>query len=192
MGNSLKKVGLLGGSFDPIHKGHLQLALFLKEKGSLDEVLLIPAHISPFKTSAPPCASCQHRLSMIQLAIQGFPALSVSDVECRRLPPSYTIDTVRSLSSEPDLQLFLLLSSGSLQGFSSWKDAKELVQLAFPLIADTEPEISFPFPSQRFTMQGMKVSSTMVRDRLHRGLDCNELLPPLVLNYIFTHHLYGT
>lgn len=187
-----KKVGIFGGSFDPIHNGHLRIARFLKEKGNLDEVLFIPAQISPFKTKAPPLAHCSHRLSMIELAIQFEAGMRALDLECRRAPPSYTIDTVLELGSDPSLQLFLLLSDHSMHDFSSWKEAESLSKLAFPLIADVQNESRFPYPCSRFPIEKMEISSTEIRERLVRGVDCSHLLPLSVLNYIFTNHLYGT
>ena len=196
MGDSLiqrrKKVGVFGGSFDPIHHGHLQIAQFLEEQATLDEVFFIPAQISPFKTSKPPCASCVHRLEMVLLAIQGLKGMKVLDLECQRPSPSYTIDTILELAKDPSLQLFLILSGNSIENFSSWKNASQLVQIAFPLIADTAPHLSFPFPCERFPMPPMEVSSSSIRRRLEEGLDCGDLLPSSVLNYIKKNHLYGT
>src|SRR5689334_19983851 len=109
MGSFMKR-GIFGGTFDPVHLGHINLAIALKEQCFLDEVLFIPTGLSPFKEAAPPTVSYEHRLEMLKLAIAPIQGLRVIDDELNRKIPSYTIDIVRKLSQENHGQLHLLLS----------------------------------------------------------------------------------
>src|SRR5271155_6860 len=128
-----KRVGFFGGSFDPLHIGHLSLAIAMQECGAIDEVLFVPAHISPFKTDRPPQASGQHRLQMLRLALAGLPGFSVSDIELRREAPSYTIDSIRMLMEQTQQTFHLMMKETAISTLSSWKQAAELMQLAPPL-----------------------------------------------------------
>src|SRR5580692_5010418 len=116
-----KKIGLLGGSFDPLHFGHLNLALSLMEAHQLDSVFFCPAFTSPFKTARPPAASPEHRLAMLHLGIQTIEAFSVLDWEIKTMIPSYTIDTVEKLKNQTDAALFLLLGEDQLSDLHRWK-----------------------------------------------------------------------
>ena len=127
-----KSVGLFGGSFDPIHFGHINLAIQLMEIHQLDEVIWMPAYCSPFKTSTPPHASPEDRAAMLKAALEGIPRFRISTLEIERNGPSYTIDTVRALSSE-NASLRLLLSEEAAAHFNQWKEAGELLRLAPPL-----------------------------------------------------------
>lgn len=182
-----KKVGLFGGSFDPIHLGHLNLAVQLSEIHGLDEVLFCPAFCSPFKTNAPPVASPHHRLAMLGLALQGIPHFKITTLEIDRKGPSYTIDTVRALQFK-DTQLHLLLSEESAAHLDRWKEASELIKLAPPLIgARTQSSHT----SQNITkIKVFEISSTQVRERLSLSRYCGHLVPERVLDYIRIHHLY--
>src|ERR1700733_15012261 len=128
------RIGLFGGTFDPIHFGHLNLAFELLEKCQLKEIWFCPAQTSPHKqqqVSAP----AQHRLKMVELAIRGIPQFKVIEHELRRPAPSYTVDTLRELIQEAQqsgsgYQFALILASDSLSGFMSWKEPQAIVELA--------------------------------------------------------------
>jgi nicotinate-nucleotide adenylyltransferase len=169
------KVGVLGGSFDPIHIGHLNLALSLKESAHLDKVFLVPAFLSPFKAERPPQASPSDRLAMVRLAVESIPGFEVLDWEIRREAPSYTIDTIRHLAQDTALQLRLLLGDDQLETFSLWREADQLIKLA-PLLVGT---------------RSFDVSSTEIRLRLHNKAYCGHLVPFPVLEYIKRNHLYA-
>jgi nicotinate-nucleotide adenylyltransferase len=190
-----KKLGLFGGTFDPIHFGHLNLALELLEKEGLDEVLFCPARTSPFKKTHPPLASPEDRLAMVKLAIEGISAFRLSTLELARSGPSYTIDTLRALRA-PDVQLYLLLSSDALEDFHLWKEADEILELSRPLIGARTGFLSpqkIPEALQKgiISTRALDISSTEVRDRLKKRLYCGHLLPAKVLDYIQKHHLYS-
>jgi len=183
-----KKVGILGGSFDPVHFGHLNLGLSLKEKCHLDEVLFVPAGLSPFKESAPPFASAKHRLSMLKIAIQPILGFRVLDWELDADGPSYTIDTIRRLSADPSLELHLLIGEDHLASLHKWKDAEELLELAPPLIGARN---SMRAEAHIYKIPLFDISSTVVRERLIQKKYCGHLVPAKVLEYIEDHHLYA-
>jgi nicotinate-nucleotide adenylyltransferase len=140
--------GFFGGSFDPIHFGHISLAVRLLEEHKLEEILFCPAFYSPFKTRVPPVASSKDRLEMLKLALD-HPKFKIVTLELERGGPSYTIDTIRALKMQG---LRLILSEESAAFFSKWKEAEELVRLAPPLIGSRE----------------IPVSSTEIRERLKK------------------------
>lgn len=179
-----KKVGLYGGTFDPIHLGHLNLAVELMEKSLLDEVLFCPAYRSPLKES--PIAAPKDRLAMVRLAIKGFKGFSVTDIEIGRGNVSYTIDTVRSLISS-SIELYLLLGAEAALNFDKWKECDQILKLATPLVgnrvlADTSLKV--------IPTKVMEISSTEIRSRLAKGLPCGHLVPRAVLDYIHLNKLY--
>ena len=165
--------GFFGGTFDPIHFGHINLAISLLEQHSLKGVLFCPAFCSIFKTMTPPIVSAEDRLAMLQLAIQDIPQFRICRLEIDSKAPAYTIDTIRSLKKEyPSLRLFL--SDESFAHFDQWKEPEELTTLAPPLIGPRT-----------------NVSGTQIRARLKEKLYCGHLLPEKVLDYIHKNHLYS-
>lgn len=186
-----KRIGLLGGSFDPVHLGHLNLAINLKESCTLDEVLFVPAGLSPFKQQTPPFAAPHHRLEMLRLAIEEIEGFHLLDWELRELGPSYTIDTVRRLSEDTHLELHLLLGDDHLSTFHLWKEVEELAKLAPPLIGTREGGTDIEIPgAQKMRIPIFDISSTIVRSRLAERKYCGHLVPLVVLNYIKQHSLY--
>lgn len=169
----MKNVGFFGGSFDPIHFGHISLAVQLMEAHQLDEVLFCPAFCSPFKIETPPRASPKDRLQMLKLALD-FPAFKICTLELDRKGPSYTIDTIRELKEE-GVKLRLLLSDEAAQYLHRWKETEQLVKIAPPLIGPRE----------------LKISSTEVRARLKKKNYCGHLVPAKALDYIHSHGLYS-
>lgn len=168
----MKTVGFFGGSFDPIHFGHIALAVQLMEAHKLDEILFCPASCSPFKTETPPVASPKHRLAMLKLALD-LPQFKVCTLEIDQEGPSYTIDTVRELKKE-GIKVRLLLSDEAAHHLDQWKESDELVKIAPPLIGPRE----------------IKISSTDIRTRLKKKLYCGHLIPAKALDYIRVNDLY--
>ncbi len=189
-----KKIGIFGGSFDPIHWGHLNMAISLMEACALDQVLFVPAGISPFKETAPPTVSGKHRLNMVELAIRGVKAFAILDWEIENAGPSYTIDTVRRLAKDPSLELHLLIGEDHLSTFHRWKEADELIRLSPPLIAcraGSKKHPSSPLAQYKVPIPLFDISSTAVRQRLIQKKYCNHLIPSSVLDYIEKHRLYS-
>lgn len=193
---TLKTIGIFGGSFDPIHFGHINLAVQLQENHNLDEVLFCPAFCSPFKTSSPPIANPQHRLAMLHLALDEIPHFRISSIELDRGGPSFTIDTLRTLHSE-NIKLRLILSEDAIARFDQWKEAQDLVRLAPPLIGTRREAPQIRGPLADVLKRGfsptkiMEISSTEIRDRLQKKLYCGHLVPAKVLDYIKLHNLYS-
>lgn len=126
------RLALYGGSFDPIHDGHLAVARRAREAFSLDEILFVPAARPPHKPGLE-LAPGADRLAMVQLAIEGEEGMSVSDQELRREGPSYTVQTLEELAA-PDRELYLILGSDNLEGFPGWRESERLLALARPIV----------------------------------------------------------
>jgi nicotinate-nucleotide adenylyltransferase len=146
------RVGLFGGTFNPIHLGHLRSALEVKEGVGLDQVILIPASVPPHKGSAE-LAGAAERLEMIAAAVEGVPGLAASDVETRREGPSFTIDTVRHFRGHlPEAELFLIVGLDAFLEIDTWRSFRELLGLV-PLIVISRPaggQILDGAPVERF------------------------------------------
>ncbi len=131
---SKQQIGILGGTFDPVHQGHLGLARETLEKFSLDRILFMPAFRSPHKPSILP-ASPAHRLEMLRLALQNDPALEVSTIEIQRETLSYTIDTINSVKLQfPECELSLILGRDNLTDLDSWKDSQKIMECCHILV----------------------------------------------------------
>lgn len=208
-----RRIGVLGGTFDPIHIGHLRGALEVAELLALDEVRLIPSARPPHRDT--PLVTAEQRLQLVRLAAEGEPLLRVDDRELARTTPSWTIDTLESLRAElgVDDQLFLLLGWDAFCGLPSWQRWTELLQHCHLLVlqrpdADTEaPEalrdllaarsvnepaaLCGPAGQIAFVWQTpLAVSATDIRRRLATGRSVRFLLPDAVLHYIDAHGLY--
>ncbi len=192
-------IGLLGGTFNPIHFGHINLALELKERCKLKQVWLIPAFLSPLRTEEQ-SVEPEKRFKMAQLAVADLPDFRVLDIEINRPGPSYTIDTIKELLPRGD-KFAWLMGSDVLQEFSQWKDYAEIVRLLPLFIASRlgMPESSLaPFSAdvKQYLQKGlveipqMDISATTVRERIKKGLYCGHLVPPKVLDYIYENQLY--
>lgn len=193
-------VGIYGGTFNPIHFGHLHLALELMERNNLNQVWFIPARQNPLRLDQQLIDS-RHRLEMVSLAIADIRQFRVLDIDCRREGPSYAIDTLRAVAAEYPYQWRLLLGSDAIETFARWREPESIVRLAPPLIGQrsrqTPPEepmgtaeIVNALQLGRVSMPILEISSTMVRERLRQGLYCGHLIPAKVLDYIYKHHLY--
>lgn len=195
-----KKVGFLGGTFDPLHFGHLNMAIALLEMHGLDSILFCPAQVSPFKTASPPIASAEHRMAMLKLGIKGIKQFSTLDWEIEQAGPSYTVDTIRRLKEESAATLFLILGQDQLAQLHAWKDVDALLTLCTPLVASRDEDIfshtHLSGPLRALIGQGataiprMDISSRVIRKRLKQGQYCGHWVPAPVLEYIKHHQLY--
>lgn len=196
------RILLFGGTFDPIHLGHLRTAHAAREEVAARQVLLIPAAQSPHKQNAFP-TSAEHRLAMIQLAIAGDPALAVSDIEIHRAPPSYTIDTVTTLAQQdPRSELILLMGADQLPRLHSWYKVQELLEIISVAVlqrpghaADLTDVVQTLGPrlAQRIKLLNtplVDISATDIRGRIASGEPFGDLVPPAVEAYIREHQLY--
>ncbi len=194
---------LFGGTFDPVHIGHLVGARIACEILSLDRVLFIPAHASPHKPGEGVAADAAHRLTMLRLAVQDETALGVCDLELRRPPPSYTWDTLQALREKfPGDQFTLLLGADQLPLLHTWHHGEELFAgVAVAVLPRTGSDASIPSPPLAAALwekirggllatPRLEISSTMIRNRLRAGLSIRHLTPSAVEAYILRHGLY--
>ncbi|HEY1306861.1 MAG TPA: nicotinate-nucleotide adenylyltransferase [Vicinamibacterales bacterium] len=210
------RLGLFGGTFDPIHLGHLDAAEAARSALGLDEILFIPSHDPPHRPSDPR-ASAFHRFALVALAIDGHQSYRASDMELQRNGPSYTTDTLATLGSEgwSPSQLFFILGSDAFAEIATWRqfpavlDAAHFVVITRPgttldAAATRTPEIrsrlrapeapaiaspeTFVFLVEARTRD---VSSTTIRARLAAGKPIDDLVPEAVGRYIVGHRLYG-
>ncbi|KPC74691.1 nicotinate-nucleotide adenylyltransferase [Laceyella sacchari] len=193
------RVGIFGGTFDPIHLGHLILAEQAREVAALDQVWFIPAAEPPHKLDKRISAS-NHRVNMVRLAIQHHPCFQLSTMELERKGPSYTHDTVRMLSeAHPDAQFYLLVGADMVKDLPNWYKIKEILQ-SVQVIGLGRPGVeveSLPvyvknrlhwIPDPTLT----NISSTMIRQRLSQGKSARYLVPDAVYQYMKEHGLYGS
>lgn len=174
-------IGFFGGSFNPVHFGHLNFAIELLERAGLDQIWWIPANISPFREEEKDMVAPEHRLEMIKLAIRKIPQFSALDLEIKRPPPSYTIDTIEALVDQKNTY-YLLLADDVYQNFHRWKDAHKIESRVKILVARRG--------SQGIEIPRMEISGTRIRERLQKKLYCGHLLPEIVLDYIYENQLY--
>jgi nicotinate-nucleotide adenylyltransferase len=195
------KSAFFGGTFDPIHFGHLNLALHLLETVGLDRIFFCPAYVSPEKHQSFPSASAENRFQMVELAIQEIPQFVALSYEIERKGPSYTIDTLRYLKKEfPEDQWHLILGEDVLHGLSRWKEVEELLALAPPLVG-SRPGDKFPalpkalsewVEKGRVDIPTMEISATEIRNRLNQKKYCGHLTSTKVLDYIIENRLYSS
>jgi len=207
----VQPIGILGGTFDPIHYGHLRPADQVRRVVHLGEVRLVPANQPPHR--AAPQVSAAHRLRMAELAVAEFPGFVVDGRELKRPGPSYTVDTLRSLRAEFGAQpLCLLLGADAFRDLETWHEWPELPELAHLLVMQRPGYAMKAWPAwaqaRRHDDPGalttrpagfvhfvgvtpVDVSATRVRERLRRGESIADDVPAPVIDYIRTHHLYA-
>lgn len=198
-----RRVGVFGGTFDPIHIGHLCIAEEARASLELHQVLFIPAHVSPFKLGQGTTSGAQ-RLDMVQLAIADNAAFRASDIELKRPGPSYTIDTLRQLGAEcgAETELYLILGGDSLASLAAWRQAQELPKLArialyprpgfTPDLARLEQQIpGIGTALTRLDAPLLEISATAIRARVSSGRSIRYLVPAAVQAYIREHGLYS-
>jgi nicotinate-nucleotide adenylyltransferase len=195
-----RALGILGGTFNPPHLGHLAVARHALDELALERVLLVPTHTAPHKSrggggSDGRDPGPQHRLRMCQLAVEGVDGLAVCDIEVERGGLSYTVDTLRSMhASHPDAELTLIVGADTAATVGSWREPAQLFQLASLAVAARAGAARQPVPvdaKARFLeMPTIAVSSSLARQRVARGQPVEELVGPAVSRYIDEHHLY--
>ena len=197
-------IGVLGGTFDPIHIGHLALAEEVRGRLGLAEVLFVPAG-QPYLKADTPISAAEHRLQMVRLAIANKPYFRLSTIEIERAGPTYTVDTIaelkRQLSSEDEL--YFILGWDSLEDLPHWHEPRRLVILcrlvAVPRVGCPVPDLSsletkIPGLSKRVIMLNkpeIAISASVIRERVARGLSIEHLVPEAVAKYIREHGLYS-
>ena len=196
------RIGILGGTFNPPHLGHLVAAQEAYRELELDQVVLIPAGIPPHKPVDDEPGP-EHRLELCRLAVGGDERFTVSDLELRRDGPSFTVDTLDTLRSQsPSDDLFLILGGDIAVGLPKWHEPERVLALATVAIAkrrgtakaavdDALAQIKGGERARFFQMPRIGISSTMVRRRVRAGQPIRYFVPDGVMHYISRHGLYG-
>jgi nicotinate-nucleotide adenylyltransferase len=193
-------LGVFGGSFDPVHFGHLRMAEEARMQAGLDRVLFVPTQVSPFKVGRQVTPG-ELRVAMLHIATEDNPAFAVSNIEVSRPGPSYTVDTLRLLREQhPGVELFFLTGTDAVRDLPKWREPEAILEMTRFLVAarpgvnraevlhalpDTwEGRISF------IEMPELEISSTYLRERIRDGRSVRYLLPRAVEEFIAAHGLY--
>jgi len=213
-GQALRRIGIFGGTFDPVHKGHIAVVKDFARSLGLDTVFIVPASMPPHKPDSP-TASADDRLSMLKIAAAGVPFLRVSDLELRRMGKSYTIDTVIELQGEnPGSELYLALGADAFQEISTWHRPED-VAAAVNIVVMTRPGFEIDLTSSltgemrsSYNLEGgilrhasgrqllplevtaVDISASMVREIIAKGGEIKHLVPEGVGDYIVRKGLY--
>lgn len=197
------RLGILGGTFDPVHYGHLLMAEICRQELSLDEVRFVPAGKPPHKPHEP-VSDGHARADMLSLAVSGYPEFVVDRRELRRDGPSYTVHTLAELRQQfPDATLFFLMGADSLRDFPTWHQPDRISDLA-TLVACNRPGLSLPTFDQACTwvgstiaarvqfvqIPGVDLSATDLRQRIRSGRGLRFMTPRAVETFIHQHRLY--
>ncbi len=185
-------IGILGGTFDPVHLGHLHLAAEVYTQIHLSELRFIPCYRSPFKMR--PIATDDQRLTMLKLAIKDYPEFILDDREIQRAGISYTVDTLRSLRQEfADARLYFIMSADAFAKFRLWRDAAEILKLANLIVAD-RPDMKI---TQKKTdrilfinIDPLPISATEIRTLIRERKDAGPFLPKNVWEFIKQNKIY--
>jgi nicotinate-nucleotide adenylyltransferase len=199
------RLGIYGGSFDPVHFGHLLVAENCREQRKLDEVWFIPAATSPHKQHSAP-AEASHRVEMLKLAIAGYEPFHVSTLETERGGVSYTVDTLEQLhADDPGRELFLILGADALVELPTWKNPARICELALPMVVcrayAPDPDFSVlaglvtreriaAAQAVEVKMAPIGIASSDIRRRVESGRSIRFRTPRAVEKYIETHRLY--
>lgn len=188
-----ERVAMLGGSFDPVHIGHLFIAEEARLRFRYDRILFVPAAHSPHKADSP-VAPAADRLQMLELAIAGHQAFSIDTWELEQGGVSYTIDTMRHFSQRHRQRVGLIIGDDLVESFERWREARELVQLADIMVArrDDRPLPPLLAAASAIDNSPLAVSSSMIRERIGRGAAFRYLVPDGVFTYIRQQNLYGS
>ncbi len=191
----MSKVGIFGGTFDPIHNGHLITAQSVREIRNLDKIIFIPSFVSPHKVDIN-SSKPEHRLEMIKLATESINFFDFDDYEISMGGISYTIDTLREFKNRYD-EVEFIIGYDNIFKFHTWKDPDEIMELAKILVLKRKS--SHPFTSEDkyvksaifVQTRGIEISATDLRQRVKSGKPIHFLVPEKVKEYIYDFNLYG-
>ncbi|MCI6870721.1 MAG: nicotinate-nucleotide adenylyltransferase [Selenomonadales bacterium] len=198
-----KRVGILGGTFDPIHVGHLMTAEAVRDEYHLDKVIFIPAAVPPHKQNQD-VTEAMHRYVMTVLATCSNPNFEVSDIEMNRPGPSYTIDTIRELLERfgEDTEFYFITGADAIQEIHTWDRIEELLEMCHFIGASRQgclPDVNQIKASfgelgkrkiHRLETPELEISSTDIRNRIKKGYSIKYIVPTAVEQYIYKQGLY--
>ena len=198
-------IGVMGGTFDPIHNGHLSIAEEARKRANLAEILFVPAGL-PWLKPDRPISAAEHREEMVRLAIADKPYFKLSTVDIERAGPSYTVDTIADLQGQigAEDELFLILGWDSLVELPQWHEPSRIITMcrlvAVPRPGYPRPELkslekSLPGISNQVMLMDepfIDISASSIRERIAKGLSVRHLVPEPVNRYIKEHRLYTT
>ncbi len=203
MNQNAKRFGVMGGTFNPVHNGHMRVAADATQRLGLDHVRFIPTGAPPHKC-AEHLADAEHRLEMVRLAIAGHPGFEADDREIRRQGMTYSIDTLTTLQQEhPGSEIWFIIGTDTLLTLHTWKQAEKVLSACrfvtylrpgTPPVQPDDLRLPAPWPERLletvYTGPGVDVSSSAVRGRIAEGKPIRMLVPESVEAYIRRHHLY--
>lgn len=190
----MSKVGIFGGTFDPIHMGHLITAQSVREIRELDKIIFIPAFISPLKANTK-STQPEHRMEMIKIAIEGIPFFEHSDMEIKKGGISYTVETLRELKNNYD-QLEFIIGYDNIFEFHSWQNPDDIIALADIVVLKRKSSLPPPFEDKYYhsavfvQTRGIEISATDIRERVKNKKPIHFLVPGKVEEYIYKNNLY--
>jgi nicotinate-nucleotide adenylyltransferase len=190
-----QRIGVLGGTFDPPHIGHLVAALDVRHALSLDRVLLVVANVPWQKTGSRRVSSAADRLAMVEAAVSGIEGVEASTLELERGGNSYSVDTLQELRElDPQADLFFILGADAASGLPTWERAEALPELATFVLVDRPGVVCEPPPAcwsfLRVEIPRLEISSTDLRRRLVEGRPVDFLLPPTVVSCVRSRRIY--
>lgn len=187
----MKRVGILGGTFDPPHFGHLMIAEIVREELQLEEVWFMPTNQPPHKKNA--MTNGQKRLKMLKLATEDHLFFKVNDIEIKREGKSYTFDTMQLLKSEyPNIEFYFIIGADMVEYLPRWSRIDELMTFVkFVGVNREDFGRETPYPVIHVDVPMISISSTLIRHRIKNGQTVRYLLPDDIYSFIKENHLYG-
>ena len=192
----MKHIGIFGGSFDPIHSGHLALAQSAVEELKLNVIYFVPAKISPFKIGVSP-VSADHRIHMLKSVMFRVPKSKISYIEMKKQSPSFTVDTIEKFKKRfSKSKLFLIMGSDAYLKFQQWKEWDKILKMCTLVVGKRKGKNNLYVPQKRIpnviVLKGTypHISSTEFREEIRKGRKRMKGLPSEVFQYISAHHFY--
>lgn len=188
-------IGIYGGSFNPVHTGHLIVASYIAQWTDIDRVWLMLSPLNPFKAADPELIDAAEREQMLRLAVESTDCIEICDEQLSMPVPSYTIDTLDALSlKHPGVRFKCIIGSDSWAGFGGWKESRRIIErygvVIYPRPGYDVDPATLPAGVSVANAPSVDISSTFIRRAVAAGRDVNYFVPPKVANYINEHNLY--
>ena len=192
-----RRIALMGGSYNPVHIGHLMVAEYVRQEAHINEVLMCVSPLNPLKVGSDDLASDADRMAMLDIACRSRSGVTPCDIELTMPRPSYTIDTLHELSRRyPDADISIIIGSDNWKVFDRWRAADEIIKqygvIVYPRPGYDVDGSALPENVAIVQAPTVDLSSTLLRRHLAEGFDMSVFMPDGVYNYIKTHKLYGT